>query len=418
MKGKFGLPDPLVKIFSYNKTIQDVYDSLYLLEMLETPLGRINENFNHLTEASLNVTNDFSTRFEELQHMNTMHLTSTACNAGIVDISSLYNSHLPRIKEDLQSVIENRHVIHCVVNRIITLDFGLTSSFHVSLLRLSETVREVMQPSEELLKQIMRLSINSSIELLDSETDYDADTKRFVINGEAISTNKINILSNASILFDDINLQEMYSFLLCLTKTPHLGLDHHVGRYIFQQSKKLRSSHCTIVNKNSIFYRGRELSADRAPFVEHEMRETPFGISGQGRYNSAGIPAFYLCDKKIGAITEVKTHTRTAEYNIQIGVFKNSKRMQLVDVREWNNALSSYFVFQKENGDKKIDTAYLIPNFFADCLKKNDIEGIIYKSRNGKYSNYVIWKDTHFDFVPEKTEIVPKNFKEEDKGNS
>lgn len=418
MKVNFGLPDSLDNVFSNNKAIQSVYDSLYLLEMTETPLKRIHEQIKQLIEAPLQVTNDFSTKSERLQHMNITLPSLTEWDASIVDISSLYNRHLPRIIEDLKRVVDNSHVIDSVAKRIITLDFGLTSSLHVSLLRLSETIREVMQPSEELLKQVMRLNINAAIELLDSGTGYDAETKRFVINGEAISTGKINILSNASILFDDISLQDMYSLFLCLSKTPHLGLDHRVGRYIFEQSKKLTASHCTIINKNSIFFRGREHSAGRALYVEEEMRKTPFGISGQGRFNSVGIPAFYLCDKKIGVITEVKTHTRTAEYNIQIGVFKNNKRMQLVDVREWNNALSSYFVFKTEDSDKKIDTAYIIPNFFADCLRSNGIEGIIYKSRNGKYSNYVIWEDTHFDYFPEETELVPKDFKEEDKSNS
>lgn len=409
MKGKYELFDFEVMLMSHNDAIQALYDKVRFLEMTQTPLKEIQERLNPGLAMTFQSMGDLSVVFEKIQPESHIRPFLSELSRALNVASALYIDHMDGILEDLKKDASIVQVLDQVKARLEVLDFGMISPFHISLLKISRMAREMMQPSEEFLKQINYLNIDAAKELLlESDIDYDSGSKKFIVAGESVSTNRINIVAKASILFDDISLKDMHSLFTCLSETPSLALDHPVGKQIFGQTKKLKSSHMSTIKRGRTFYRGREHNQNEPPFLEHEMRKAPYGISGQGRYSSSGIPAFYLSDDKEGAATEVRIHTRTAEYNIQIGTFVSNREIDVVDVRDWGNAMSSYFFFQKDDSDRKLDTAYIIPNFFADCLKRNHIEGLIYKSRSEKYNNYVVWKDSGFDYRPDEIEFVSK----------
>lgn len=319
------------------------------LEIATEPLSDINNRMSEIAELSKPI-HDFSKMLEKAApNIPATSFALGELNSKLEAINSLYIENISGITTELQRVIENNQVIANTTARIYTLDFSMISPFHMSLLKLSKTARDVFQPSGDFLRQINYLSSNAAKELIDSDIGYDSDSKKFFLEGEFVSTNRINIVSNASVLFDDISLEDMLSFFTLLSETPHLGLDHQTGKKIFDRVMSLDSSHLSTLDENRVFYRGRKHGLNVPPFVEDEMRRAPFGISGQGRYSSAGIPAFYLSDKKSGAATEVRTHTRTSDYNIQIGVFRNNRRIIVLDTRDWNNALSSYFVFHNDD---------------------------------------------------------------------
>ncbi|MGX4585679.1 RES family NAD+ phosphorylase [Paenibacillus chitinolyticus] len=203
----------------------------------------------------------------------------------------------------------------------------------------------------------------------------------------------INELESAFGLLDvigKISEEEMVDFVSHLQRYPMLSLEHNVGITIRNAVKKMASKQTV----TGCFYRCRiRKSEELMPWTEAEMWEAPHGLSGQGRFNTAGNGFLYLSRGEDTAILELKQPAGTL---VDVMKLEIEAEIKVIDITQLDIALFRYCMF-KASGSPQNKKEYLVPNFLAQCCQKEKIHAIKYKSVfNKEVSNYVF-----FDYLNE-----------------
>lgn len=249
--------------------------------------------------------------------------------------------------------------------------------------------------NEHIYKKKMRqISKNDAKIMFEMDINYDIERNRFLKDDKVVSLKLIQQCARSSEFFDKISADELLSFTQHLYDYPQLGSEHSVGKKILNACQKLKTEYLEKMVP-TVLYRARTKRKEDSGFLEEEMRKAPFGISSQGRFNETGRGTFYLTDSIEASCTEVRKHNSTVE-QIQIGKFKNKSNVYVIDIRDWTNDFSK-FCSTPSSSDKKISKEYLISNYFGTCLKMCEINGILYKNKEGN-NLYAFFDDKLFDY--------------------
>ncbi len=272
---------------------------------------------------------------------------------------------------------------------------------NLAILKLDNTLKTTVSKNlpKAVTAAVNGININAAIRLTNSDI-YSYDTNQRVLFVEdntmkCASIKSFNIIVSFLELVNRFTEEEMLEFHTFLCNHPLAGFQHPIGQRIAQYVQEL-SNEDLIGFDTEVYYRGRKCDQDQRPWSEQELKQAPYGIPHQGRFNIAGINSLYLADSEQGAAIEVQKHDRSA-IAVQIGHFATRNQVRILDIAGWNNSLARYCAFPLDTrvANYQIRPEYLVPCFFAECLRLARIDGIKY--RGGRhYSNYVFWEDHYF----------------------
>jgi len=214
---------------------------------------------------------------------------------------------------------------------------------------------------------------------------------------ENASITETNILSSSLNLLEGIDEVDLIEFLNHLSNYPYLAPKHEVGEKILQ----IISAWDLYTDfEDEFYYHGRVKDINTCPYTDYQMMQAPTGVAGQGRYNNVGESHYYFSNKQIGAIIEVKRHSKPSQ--IQIAKLKPKRSIKMIDLSQISTAQCKFLEYCRyspdDNDFSKIRREYLIPGFIATCCKYNNIDGIKYYGSK-EYTNFVSWNHSYFDFV-------------------
>lgn len=174
-----------------------------------------------------------------------------------------------------------------------------------------------------------------------------------------------------------------------LVEFPMLGFDHVIGKRIFKNIDGLPK----VSIEEKYFYRVREVG-ELSPYLEKEMWHPPVGkvqIS-EGRYNHYGRSYLYLADNEETAFKEVipQWHKTCCMAKFKISKINNIldlRRLTIYDDKddELFLALIHYMLVYEGTISKKVENElikneYLVTRFLADCVRRNNFNGIMFNS--------------------------------------
>ncbi|PFW45161.1 RES family NAD+ phosphorylase, partial [Priestia megaterium] len=223
--------------------------------------------------------------------------------------------------------------------------------------------------------------------ILDGKKNKRAIVKN-TVNEDSVPLDSLASTLSPIDIINDLTADEIFSFYNYLIKYPLLGLNHDVGRKIFNEISKQK----LITVSNIKLFRARERNSDERemPFNELEMFEAPYGIAGHGRFNVKGQGELYTCEsenvalKEIGAINQVNKKYEIAEWKL-------IQEVRLLDLTNKDSELVKFCLFKKISHNAQ---EYILPNFLAQCAKYHHINGIKVSSTiDERYNNYIF-----FDF--------------------
>lgn len=190
-----------------------------------------------------------------------------------------------------------------------------------------------------------------------------------------------------------------------LENYPYLGLDHEIGRELFENIAHFPQHNIA----DRIAYRAR--ISDKPIKNSAEMYPPPFNFPiKEGRYNHAGQRVFYLANSVEGAAHEALE--KPGEIWVQKFKIKNATRIMDLTVdpvsqRLDTSGLLNFGILFGEFLSARVDRAngwkpeYMIPRFIADCAKKAAFNGIKYRSSRFDKYNLVLfaWQDDDIEPV-------------------
>ncbi len=190
---------------------------------------------------------------------------------------------------------------------------------------------------------------------------------------------------------DETEITDFYNYL---NKYRMLGLNHPIGKKIFDTIKEKADSHeeKDFYNANGIsLFRGRIRSKKlNRPLTDDEIWNAPYGLSGQGRYNGPGQGYLYYSDNLDCSVSELSPSKKQIIDIAERRLNCNANILNLFDIE---CPLISYSSFSVGTDKMTIDPAYLIPNFLGECCKIAGIDGLRYKSTKMPESSCYVFFD-------------------------
>ncbi len=229
------------------------------------------------------------------------------------------------------------------------------------------------------------------LERLPIKSQYN-NSNNYIYKGNKYDAESMIPLVASQDLLRTISTKELISFHRFITTTPLLGLHHKIGEKIFSYINGLEKK-CFKRKLNMKLYHGRIRDITGKPLNILELFEAPFSIAPHGRANMIGIPALYFSDDPYTVIME----SRWKEKDSILDGFETeiNRNFTMLDITDITCELFSYCYFPHKSANDL--SAYIIPNFIADCCRYKKIDGMIYKSVQKSDSiNYVF-------FYPDKS---------------
>ncbi|MDK7416877.1 RES family NAD+ phosphorylase, partial [Bacillus paranthracis] len=227
-------------------------------------------------------------------------------------------------------------------------------------------------------------------------------------NTESIPVREIPRVLAITDIVTSLSTKDVFSLYRYLAQFPMLGLEHAVGRRIFDEI----NTNLITVEKLTLFRaRDRDANERKLPYTDLEMFKAPYGVSGQGRYNISGQGELYTCDVKEVALSEIASDNPNLRYDII--EWQLSIPVKFLDLSNSQSPLVQYCSFEKttRNGQE-----YIFPNFLAQCAKYHGVHGIVYRSvASPQALNYVFFDyeqnwfktiDFEFDIVQTTNTII------------
>ena len=239
-------------------------------------------------------------------------------------------------------------------------------------------------------KKIFSKIPRSNYDLHSSGTQNGDEIEYVIENKKTKKTIPVREVGNSlavTDIIDTLTPDDMFSFYDHLVQYPMLGLEHEVGRKIFNEIKKVPLK--AFENQRVYRARGRYAKENEIPFTEVQMFEAPYGLAGHGRFNVVGQGELYVCSDREVALKEIASDDEGYLYDII--AWELTEQVHLLDLSSYDSPLAVYSAQRNSSPNKK---EYLIPNFLSQCLKYHKVTGIRFNSVVDKEEyNYVF-----FDF--------------------
>ncbi len=229
------------------------------------------------------------------------------------------------------------------------------------------------------------------LERLPIESQY-TESNNYIYKGKALEAESVIPLVASLDLLKSIRTEELMSFHRFVTTTPLLGLHHKIGIKIFNYINGLEKR-CLKRKLNLKLYHGRKREVNGKPLNILELFEAPYSIASHGRANMIGIPALYFSNDPHTVVLE--SRWKEGENILDGFESKINRTFTMLDISDNTCELFSYCYFPHKSANDL--SAYIVPNFIADCCRLKKIDGMIYKSvQNNESMNYVF-------FYPDKS---------------
>lgn len=317
----------------------------------------------------------------KLSNLKIRKVLDSGYEANLLDLTKNYNAIVDRtIKPIGLNKTDEDTAKKIVLNSIL-------SSFTVGLTKMMVSLFLFMVEFKvyESIKS-NPMAFNALYNRLPESTVFEEDN--VIINNKQINHEAIPPTLAIIDIFQTLDKNEVIDFYRFISKTPFLCLEHPIGRFIYEQFKTCEMK--TFKRRiTKVLYRGRIREDDIKPYTEDEMFAPPYGFPGHGRANIPGISALYFTDKINATVDEVNWCEKDATLDvIQVKISKVLKMLDLTD-RSCPLLDYCYIPYGKPNDF----SAYVVPNFLADCCKSIGIDGMIYKSvKDTKATSYVFFQ--------------------------
>lgn len=302
-------------------------------------------------------------------------------------IKSKKGLHIPQnTLESIKANEEQKNNVESLRKLLSTFGFLAISSNFINLVFTLFTFTKKMQMYDYIKDN--PLEFKSFLERLPKDSQYD-DSNRFIYKNNKIDSERVIPLVGSLDLLKTISAEELIPFHRFISEMPLLGLHHKTGQKIFNYINDNKKK-CFKIKINQKLYHGRKREIHKKPLNIYELFEAPYSFASHGRANMLGVPALYFSDDPFTVVKEA----RWSETDTPLDGFetKINRTLTMLDIRDNDCTLFSYCYFPHK---KPCDiSAYIIPNFIADCCRFKGIDGIIYKSVQNKDStNYVFFKN-------------------------
>lgn len=327
-------------------------------------------------------------------------------NIGIQALISQWNTmaqiaesfQTPEIKMLKESLIRNE--ISAISTFVDSIKGIHIEAANIAFLKMAPIFESVSLPKG--MKSVIKdIHVDTAKRLSTAENiSFDSDKKLFYVEYQPQDTatvSETNILCSSLHLLSDIDEADLISFMNYLENHLPFASTHRTGRRIneiISEWNEFSDFDC------DYYYHARALPEGKEPYTEQELRQAPYGLTWQGRYNYTGESHYYFSNVPKGALMEVAKHTK--EKRVQIAKLKPKKSIRMIDLSQEITTQNKFLEFcrlKPNPGDyPNIKREYLLPCYVANCCELNGIEGIKYYGSK-EYKNYVSWEDTYFDFV-------------------
>ena len=326
---------------------------------MKTPMDELNKSFSILKQLSetYKAIGDFDKKhLSMLQNMNicspviddivkqNMHLLSRSNSLILGDtsmieavsakwnaISAICCSNITPALSRLQSALLNNSVWG-ISEFISSIDLAKIHTSHLSVLRALYDTEFIRSSYPRGLPSVIRGLHADTISTLSksNKITLNAKEKQFFVTAEPNETATIsetNIICSGLNLFDDIDEADLIRFQNHLSKYPSMATSHNVGDKINEIISQWKN---TIDFDFESYYHARSLDEGQCPYTEDQMRQAPYGVTTQGRYNFAGQSRFYFSNKKKGAMAEIIKHSKP--HSVQIVKIKPRGSIRMLDL--------------------------------------------------------------------------------------
>lgn len=178
-----------------------------------------------------------------------------------------------------------------------------------------------------------------------------------------------------------VDLGDVLSFYSYLAKYPLFGLDHQVGKEIYNAFKNFQDSDFYISDSMTLF-KGRVWKENQSiDFTEKEMFEPPFGVPNMGRFNFLGQGNLYTCDDFDGTVMET---TKLSGELLNVIEWEFTGGIKFLDLVGKDCPLIDYCLKPVEDDKCLFKKEYLVSNYLSQCCLIHKIDGIRYRSTKNK----------------------------------
>jgi hypothetical protein len=189
-------------------------------------------------------------------------------------------------------------------------------------------------------------------------------------------------------------------FFAHLEKYPYLGMQHALGKEIFDKISSLPV--CSI--EGELWYRARRLQDGKLKVTSEMYPPDPDKVEiSEGRFNHFGQRVFYLAESAEGAIKETLDDDEKVGW-IQRFVVSSKKLLDLSEQLEEQSGELDLLAFglihagvleKMTARSKGWKPEYFVPRYIADCARLRSIRGIKFKSTRHFQANLVLfeWSD-------------------------
>ncbi len=220
--------------------------------------------------------------------------------------------------------------------------------------------------------------------------------------------------------------ERLNEFYKHLEKFPYLGLDHDIGREIFDAIAKFPT--CEI--KDGVWFRSRNISSSKRMTHNDMYPPEPNVVAiPEGRYNHHGQAMFYLSESDEGAAKERLDDESGVFWMQKFNILHMTGILDLTidfyaGLHQEIELLAFGMIYGRDltlsvERSKGWKPEYFIPRFIADCARLGGFNGIKYKSSRSPFTNIVLFswdkkyivpvgEPTVFTFLQRQEQIIDK----------
>lgn len=201
-----------------------------------------------------------------------------------------------------------------------------------------------------------------------------------------------------------IEEEEADQFFDYLVKYPMLGIEHPIGKRIYEALRDRTVPGFSTLKPGHVLYRcrTRDKVERRVPFIAEELWAPPAGLPRHGRFNPVGVAVLYLADSPKTCLSESGPHSDTTEL-AEVAEFVLLRNTLVWDARGLD---VSELLSVPARGGTPLSLEYIFPNFIGQCCAQSGVSGLVYgsvKHRKG-------WNLALFDYEADRNIHLSKVF--------
>lgn len=398
-----GIPPVLLQSLS-DTGMQEIANTglLAIQESLLSTSKQIDEITRHQLQRTKNI--------ESFQYIPE-HDISSAIKMQLSAMAQIEYSAPTKMLETMQHYLRSMDLTGCIAAMSKALSRTMIEAADISFIQtnnLAQAMEYALSYPKGVKSSLAKFNVGAAKRLARSDDiSYETTSKRFVVEAEpkyTTSVSEMNVICSGAGVLDRVTVvgelvteSEFMKFMSQLEESETFASSFAAGKKILAALNNIADR---IGFNKDFYYHGRKLDEESCPFTEKAMATAPYGMSGPGRYNRAGISYYYFANTKEGVAAEIKKHCECRTVQIaEIRPIKTIKMIDLSGTMRGGATFLKYIRYPMPDGSKKgVPREYLIPNYVSDCCRRFGIDGIKYYGGKG-YSNYVCWEDGFFETI-------------------